>query len=516
MATLSIFERFCNHVDQTIFSEENMGSVVAFVVDKTYIDRFCYQENISEFDLMKAVKSSLWTSYYSPSHLQIKGILAIQLYAASKRANSNGITTKNYRDRLVQVLDWDIDMLQDWMSNNQDKYWKGLYEWCDKKGFIIAKSYPKFGAGRYVQYPVQQAERVFTEEELLYLACSFTDSKLQPGEDIDEKSFWRLISKTRLDGYANCSHARTILNSYDYIADGYTQIYNYYLRWDGTYKTLSSSKNRKTSVSSFDIYLDGSLKYIDVRDDNFDQKSRIDINNLSVKEIQKYYTFKREGFILFKKNDIYDNYWEETRYLQDNEDGLAILFRSSMGKRYVYGTPIFRNNQIEIYEVSPSNAYSGIYTESRYYSLEGGLKIARMKFLVGCPPLLRVNKITKFWIDGTLNETNKEETLFTLPLEIGHHYIKFPNQPKIELDIVDARSIDHPWKEKYNKWTIGRQKEVWQSEQTENGIVGLNFPVNKKEKEEKASIPSQWVQFHVFQKTPESNNKVLSLLKNIK
>ena len=195
MTTTSLFSKFCEYVDKTIFSEENMGGVVAFVVDKNYIERFCENNGTTERELMLAVKGSLWSSYLSPSLLQIKGILAIQLYAASKRANSNGITSVNYRDRLVQVLDWNIDSLQDWMVNNQDRYWRRLYDWCDEQGFIIAKSYPKYGAGRYVQYPTQQAERVFTEEELLYIACYFNDSRLSPGEDISEKSFWKVIDK---------------------------------------------------------------------------------------------------------------------------------------------------------------------------------------------------------------------------------------------------------------------------------------------------------------------------------
>lgn len=492
-----------------------MGSVVAFVVDQTYIDRFCIQAKVSEFDLMKSVKSSLWTSYYSPKITQVKGILAIQLYAASKRANSNGITTKNYRDRLVQVLDWDIDRLQEWMVNNQDKYWKTLYEWCDHQGFIIAKSYPKFGAGRYVQYPVQQAERVFTEEELLYLACSFNDYNLKPGEDIDEKSFWKIVSKVRLSRYANNYHARNILNSYDYCADGYVQIYNYYLRWDGTFKSLYSAKNSKTSAIKYDLYLDGGYKFFDVRDEDFKRISRIDINNFNIQELQKYYTFKREGFILLKKNDIYDNYWEETRYLQDEELGLAIQFRNLSNKRYIYGNPVFQNSKIEIFEVNPKNASSGLYTETRYYSLEGGLKIARRKYLIGSAPLLLVNKRTKFWIDGVTNETTKDENVFTLPLDLGHHYIKFPNQPKIEFDIVDAKPIEHDWKEKYNKWHIVRDNDIWQSELVDIGIVGLNFSSMLSKKEEVSNVLSEWAKYHVLNKLPKNKNKVLSLIKNI-
>lgn len=511
MATTSIFNKFCEYVDKTIFSEENMGGVVAFVVDKTYINRFCAINETTEPELMLAVKGSLWSSYYSPSLLQIKGILAIQLYAASKRANSNGITSVNYRDRLVQVLNWDIDSLQDWMVNNQDRYWKKLYEWCDKQGFIIAKSFPKSGTGRYVQYPTQQAERVFTEEELLYIACSFNDSMLSPGEDIQENSFWKIINKYSLDRYVNGTHARKILYSNDYCKDGYTQIYNYYLRWDGTYKSLTDYKKRTTSARLDDLYIDGDFSHIEVRNEAFEVTNRIDVNDLTIKKLKGLYKFKREGFILFKRNDIYDNYWEETRYLQGKEDGIAIRF-IGIGRRYVSGTPFFRTSDIEVYKVSVDNAKPELYEEEKYYFLEGGLKIARMQYILGAAPLLRVNKETKFWVDGVVYESTGDCTLFKLPLEVGHHYIKFPNQPKLELTITGAIVKDHIWSDKYYKWRIDKKDESWESINADEGVVGLNFSCLQGKTMNSDKPLSSWAIYHVFGKKRPSDNIVIKLL----
>jgi hypothetical protein len=51
MATTSLFSKFCEYVDKTTFSEENMGGVVAFVVDKNYIDRFCETNGTTEREL---------------------------------------------------------------------------------------------------------------------------------------------------------------------------------------------------------------------------------------------------------------------------------------------------------------------------------------------------------------------------------------------------------------------------------------------------------------------------------
>lgn len=37
----SIFIQFCKYVDESIFTEENRGEKVAFIVDRTFIDDFC-------------------------------------------------------------------------------------------------------------------------------------------------------------------------------------------------------------------------------------------------------------------------------------------------------------------------------------------------------------------------------------------------------------------------------------------------------------------------------------------
>ncbi len=160
IANNSIFHRFCLYVDKTIFSKRNIGGTIAFIVDQAFIDEFCKIEEISEEYLLRDVRCRLYST--DRGHLHIKGILAIQLFAASKREDSGGITETNYRDRLSQVLNWDINDLQSWMNEFQEYYWNSLYRWCNDNGFKIAKCRPKTGAGRFVQYPVQQANRVFT------------------------------------------------------------------------------------------------------------------------------------------------------------------------------------------------------------------------------------------------------------------------------------------------------------------------------------------------------------------
>ena len=46
LSSTEIFNKFCKHVDETIFSEENVGSYVAFVVDQSFVVDFCNVHSI--------------------------------------------------------------------------------------------------------------------------------------------------------------------------------------------------------------------------------------------------------------------------------------------------------------------------------------------------------------------------------------------------------------------------------------------------------------------------------------
>lgn len=100
------------------------------------------------------------------------------------------LSASNYRERLCQILNWDIYQdLKPWMETNQDNFWAVLYSWCSKNDFQIVQYRPSPGPWGYVQYPVQQAARVFTQKDLKTIAHYFVKQNLQPGEDISEHDF---------------------------------------------------------------------------------------------------------------------------------------------------------------------------------------------------------------------------------------------------------------------------------------------------------------------------------------
>ena len=104
MSSIQLFSKFCQFIDERIFSEDNIGSSVAFVVDKALINEFCKRNGVDEHELMHAVRYNLYS--YSRNITHIKGILAIQLYAASKRANSGGInyTGKRFMIGVIRIF----------------------------------------------------------------------------------------------------------------------------------------------------------------------------------------------------------------------------------------------------------------------------------------------------------------------------------------------------------------------------------------------------------------------------
>lgn len=530
MNTSELFSIFCKFIDERIFSEDNIGSSVAFVVDKALINEFCRKNSIDEHDLMYAVKRNLYS--YSRKISHIKGILAIQLYAASKRANSGGITVKNYRDRLSQVLlDWDMNDLQRWMEDHQEYYWETFYDWCDSHFFFVAKCKRKTGAGRYVQYPLMQSQCVFTEEDLKYIACAFVDYDLQPGEDLTETDFWRIIDRYHLISYFKTRHSHEVRYNSRSEDDYKRQIFNYYLRWDGEYKLGYNSSVKKQTTKDADefIYLSEDYSRLQFRNSNLKLIKELDVSKLTYTEMSRLFSFKHKGLILFKKDDIYDNYWQECRYLEENEDdedyigeeGVALVFTNQCKHRITYRSELLLKKyaNIAIYRVKHSYTTSDLYTTKRFYSLEGGLKIGRFSYLLGASPSLVITKKCRFWVDGEPMDSSSEETYDLSDLETGSHSIRFPNYKRIEFEIVRNDALTPQWLDNYNKWTIEIGGALWESMNSDIGIVGLDYtaiPQNFKS-EIKWSVLQRWGMMHVFGTIQHNEtNNVIKVLSKIK
>ena len=476
-----IFRTFCKFVDERIFPEENAGTYVAFVVDQAFIDEFCKIYSVKESFLMDAVRESLYS--YRRDSLFVKGMLAIQLYAASKRANDGYITEKNYRDRLSQVLDWDINDLQYWMQEYQEDMWKSLYDWCDNHYFQITKCQRKTGTGRYVQYPVNQALRVFTDEDLKYIATCFIDKSLSPGEDIQKRDFRKLVSKYDIIHCIRTNHGRLVIQNSVTDEDYYNQVYNFYLRWDGKFKERSGKTKSvldKESEQLF-VYLPNDFSCLELRTSKLALEKSLNLALTSYETLAKSYTFKRPGVILFKRDDIYENYWQEVRYLEgkDEEGILVCYFHNDSNYHYTLRPSlIWQNKHVQIFKIKYDFNTRELYTDKRFYELYGGLKIGRQSYIYGGAPILKLDYPTRIWIDGKSYGEGKIEGNITLNhLEEGHHYIKIQDYKKIDIDIVKSNPNMCDWMTSYHQWKIDKNNNRWENKKEDNGIVGLDYSV---------------------------------------
>lgn len=495
---------------------------VSFVVDKALITEFCKKNGVAERTLMDAVRAHLYSYPIDIKH--IKGILAIQLYAASKRANSGGITAKNYRERLSQVLNWDIDDLQRWMEKYQEHYWESFYDWCDTHYFFIAKCKRKTVTGRYVQYPLMQSLCVFTEEDLKYIASAFVDSNLYPGEDLSEQDFWRNINRKGIIAYFHTKHSRNVPENSRTKDDYLRQIFNYYLRWNGEYKVGYDSQINKRVKADKDefLYLNADFSQLQMRNSKLSLLKQFDIAKLKYIDITRVFNFKYKGLILFKKDDVYDRYWQETRYIETGEEGVAIVFNNHCNHNIMAKTDLLVKMyaNASIYIIKESLTTRDFYTQKRFFSLQGGLKIGRLTYLFGAGPKLILTQRSRFWLDGNAMESSiPDEEIELSNLGIGIHTIQFPNFKKIEFEVVVPKVNSPKWLDIYNKWTIVREANLWNSERQSEGMVGLDFTVIPQCDEEikKGSVLERWSKMHLLgSKQTNEKNIAIKVLSNMR
>ena len=482
---MDIFSQFCKYVDDTIFSKDKMGSAGAFVIDSAFINEFCSQRKITEQALMKEVRRFLQTSIYGSyprSDLSVKGILAIQLYAASQRSKSDGLTASNYRERLSQLLSIDISDLQEWFEYNQENYWNYLYGWCDRNYFDIEKCTPRKGPWRYVQYPMQQAEKVFTAEDLKYIACSFINASLHPDDDLTERTFWRTVKWDALGSYAGTRHARHILEEESFQEDARRQIYNYFLSWNGEYKENS----RPGEFHDRDICIFLGNNGLEIRSSELDLLETLPLETLDKGSYRKKGIVRRDGLVLFRKDETYKEMWSETRYLEKDEEGLALVFKNSE-YWYRYGSNAFKTFRYAVLvRVRDNVCYEELYSEPRAYEIAGGLKTGFRSYMKGGGPRIICSDGRPVWVDGVLQKDNNR--IFDLrPLPEGRHRIKVRGYKAVEVNIVPDSVYYCSWQDSFTRWQIGR-KAYWQPVQGSDGVTGFDLePICQKTEN---SLPS--------------------------
>lgn len=534
MVNENIFKQFCKYVDEQIFPDEKKGEVVAFVVDQTFINDFCKIYITSENELMNSLASFIRSVDYSHKYSLnpikydesvIRGIIAIQVFAATKRANSDGITENNYRDRLSDLIFFDTGELQRWMTDCQDHLWKMFYKWCDENDFRVSKKcVPYSGKGRYVQYPLQEAYRVFTIEALLNFARAFVDKGLSPEEDIPFDSFWKIISWRDLSSYIDSLNAKRIYYDRSLYDDARQQIYNYFLRWDGTYRIAKSSESKKCipQISNV-LYLTDDFENFEILDTSTGNLLHkvyplSTARYMDITKAQNHIPKRRNGVFIFKRNTGY-GIWEEVRYLEEEQQGIAIIFLQESNIIYTFRNcpAILTTPRCKIVKLTYCPELAEYFIEKRPFYLEGGLKIGRNQYLLGAAPIFVREKQVSVRIDKNKLQDNSERVNLNY-LGNGPHIIYIPGHKSISLELVDLSVLmSNNWNETNHTWAINRSDATWRSSLENTGISGMDMSAicqEKYMKQNETPAAQAWCKIYMGQ-SQNSNNIVNRTLKAI-
>ena len=518
MATTDTFTQFCKYVDEIIFSEENKGEVVAFIVDQTFINDFCKEYHTKEGDLLISAMRKRYLVARDP--LYAKGMIALQVFAATKRANSGGFSESNYNDRLVDLLFVDYADLENWYKDYQDRMWRTFYDWCDQNDFLVSKKcFPFPGKGRYVQYPLQEALRVFTTEALLNFARAFVDHGLTPEEDVSYKTFWEIITWSALDSYIDSKNARRIYENPSFIDDAKQQLYNFFLRWDGEYRVANYSVvNAKAPSHGNDVYLTQDYEDLEVRNDKGKLIQSFSVEALRYKTLTKkeyHIPIRRKGIFIFQWDPVYQ-VWQETLCVEEGNDGVALVFPSEDPKSFLFyncKTVVYRP-QLRVYQLTKKTA-PGFYSEKKTCYLEGGLKIGRNQYLVGAAPFLVREKMETVRIDKEMPRS-KDKKINLNYLGDGPHTVSVPGRKPIRFELIKPSLMDPEWSDEFSQWHIQKKDAIWKTESVINGVSGMDFStICQSEIVDKDSPSKAWAKIYGGQ-NPQSYNIVIRTLTNLR
>ena len=460
------------YVRAIFFSDEKKGEYVYPIIDNSFICQYCKYAKLKTSDFQSILRNchNIIVSDSSPIDL-ILGIIAIQLYAASKMENADGFTAANYRQRICDCLGMDTSDWQNWVKDNQDYVWSRYYTWCVNESFLIDNPCrSREGKDRYVQYPKVHSAQVLNREDLKRFAAEFIAKGVIPNEDLSQDELWNILGfpTNNLTNRAQ----RIIDSSWE---SAKKQIFQYYLSWDGEYSDARKvAKRVEKSSYILRVTQEGDEWVLDICNESqrikqFPLSPTTNIFN----GLKPYYTFKRPNSIIFQKDPSYEDY-TETRYLNENDEGIALFVNTSNG--FHEQDVIQRFGMNALVKLNPKRYPQFYTTEKRPYRLYGGLRISRdmPNYLLDAPPILDLDKDLRFYIDDKpyqgLSGYNR------LPLEIGVHKIKIPGYKSIGIHIVDHDIKDiAPWDDN-PKWFVDNKKaRMWDVDFQQGQIVGLDY-----------------------------------------
>lgn len=520
---MSLYKSFSKYVIETFLTDDKKFEYVSLIIDEQFIENAATKIKVTPKELIESLRADLYSEY--PKVVSdinfVLATISLQLYAASICEKDGECSANAYNPRLCEILNCNTAYLQSWYRNNQTSIWMAFYKWCRSQNFQVRECLPRNYKNKYVQYPLELAKYLLNREDLKYIASQFKGCGLEPDEDIYYSDFWKVLNVKRDFRELN-NHIKKVFdaayidtNKYDIVK---SQIYNYYLVWDGEYIDPDEQRIQKVKFKEFyNLHLsDKDDNYrIDIRKDD---DSRIDCFKIDLKLIQKlkdYYSFKREGLIIFQKCSYGDlNYWDETRFIEKKDSmGIAMVFDNSQRTRFYNAKILFQIQNIVLYKFKYGELTSNFYSDDeKSYMLLDGLKVSRNTYLIGGDPIWRINKDCEYLINGKTHSITKGDHI--LDLAEGDYVVKFPKSREVKIKIIAPREKTVGWTDKQSYWEINRKDSIWKPSVVDVGIIGLNFACYLKTTKTQLSLLN-WVRLHQGGTIKSTSNITLKLLNNI-
>ena len=525
---MSTYSEFCKYIKDTFFNDSMKGSYVSLIIDDKFINDACRSLGAKKQTLIESIRDFMY--HHLRDNLEndntlALGIIAIQLYTAYIRGDEAG--NKGYRTALANLLGvYGVEAIKDWMEWNQEQVWNSFYKWCNKNDFQVYHTDSSYGPWRYVRYILDSAKNTLNQRDLKTFGYDFVQHGLTPDEEMSEDDFWRALGGRSELAYCNWHTPRSnnILCSHLNDKSIFTQVYSYfYFHWDGSYTEPYTTRVRRVAnLSEYSLYLSTEKNCLDVRDGSFNKIFKIELNKSFDKAIKTYYREKRKGVIVFKPSDDYNNYWEETRYIDNGDEGLALIRNDRYASRYSYlkVIGIYANwKLVEIKRTRLGLTNEFFASEEKPFVLEGGLKVDFHQYLKGGEPMIKVIRETKFWIDGEPFDCD-EPNEYILTLDVGKHIIKFLGYSPVAITIVDQKIKTSEWLDSYTKWEVDKKEcfvrpEKLSESNSDESFVGLDF--SKLLEVEQVSLPTttRWIMAHQGKGFDNEPNPIIKQIKKI-
>ena len=227
---------------------------------------------------------------------------------------------------------------------------------------------------------------------------------------------------------------------------------------------------------------------------------------------------RQKGLFLFKWDDLYQ-VWQECRFLEEGESGIALVFPDETYAYYAFRSceVLVTCPKLRVYKLTPDNTPLSCLTEKKTCYLEGGLKVSKDTYLAGAAPYLVREQNEQARIDKELLDST-DVKLSLNNLAPGPHTITIPGRKPIRFELVAPSAHWPQWDSKFQKWDVGTKQPVWGTAQIENGVSGMDLsPIcqTKYLSGEEGPATQAWAETFLGKELNHTNT-ALRTLKNIR